>query len=69
MEIDFFEHPEGLPDAVKKVLTLYGDMASTIGISYYDLENMLNDLKPLGYTFDYYLDCVPNNLRKIDFEL
>jgi hypothetical protein len=27
---------------------------------------MLNDLKPLGYTFDYYLDCIPHDLRKIE---
>jgi hypothetical protein len=26
---------------------------------------MLNELKPLGYTFDFYLDAQPYNLQKI----
>jgi len=58
-EIDLFETPEKLPKKVRKILdTWQGD-------TYEECEFMLKKLKPLGYTFEYYLDGTPFNLRLI----
>ncbi len=59
--IDLFEHPELLPDNVQEVLLKYGSMDNT----YEQCERLLKELKPLGYTFEYYLDAQPFNLTKI----
>ncbi|MBK7362999.1 MAG: hypothetical protein IPJ01_11945 [Micavibrio sp.] len=62
-EEDLFQHTETLPDEVRKVLDKYGeDWEAT----YENCENMLQELEPLGYTFDYYLDAEPINLRKLE---
>lgn len=57
---DLFEVYETLPKKVQGVLTKYCQ-ADT----YEELDKMLAELKPLGYTFEYYLDAVPYNLTKI----
>lgn len=61
MKKDLFETPEKLPTEVQKILLNYSLIDPP---TYKDLENMLKDLSPFGYVFDYYLDCVPFNLRK-----
>jgi radical SAM superfamily enzyme len=58
--IDLFEHPDSLPVAVQEVLNKHCDANS-----YEACTDMLNELKPLGYTFDFYLDAQPYNLQKI----
>lgn len=60
-EIDLFEHYETLPPEVLAVLDKYGDMDNTYTVC----EMFLAELKPLGYTFEYYLDAKPFNLKKI----
>lgn len=57
---DLFEVPETLPKEVQDILEKYCQ-ADT----YEDLNNMLAELKPLGYTFEYYLDAIPFNLTKL----
>jgi len=59
-EIDLFEQYETLPQSVQDVLLKYSEIDT-----YEDCEKLLTELKPLGYTFDYYLDATPFNLRKI----
>ena len=57
---DLFETPEKLPIEVQAVLTKYSESES-----YTSCEALLKELNPLGYTFEYYLDAVPFNLRRI----
>ena len=58
--IDLFEAPQLLPPAVQKLLNNVED-----GASYPELEKLLKQLEKHGYTFDYYLDATPYNLRQI----
>lgn len=56
---DLFETPELIPIKVRLILeTIEED-------SYEELERILKEIEPLGYTFEYYLDAVPYGLRKI----
>lgn len=56
---DLFEVYDLLPGPVRKVLESIPEDPS-----YTDLEQALEELKPLGYTFEYYLDAQPYNLKK-----
>jgi len=58
--IDFFERPELLPKKVRNIIDNFGD-CDTYMLS----DKLLKKLNKLGYTFDYYLDATPYNLRKI----
>ena len=62
---DLFETPELIPDEVQAVLETFDEDAD----SYRELARLVNELEPLGYTFDYYLDAEPYGLRPIDMEL
>lgn len=62
---DLFETPELIPNNVQSVLETFDDNAD----SYHELERILNEIKPMGYTFDYYLDAEPYGLRPIGMEL
>lgn len=57
--IDLFETPELLPLEIQNLLELF-----TVQ-TYETCAELLIKLIPLGYTFDYGLDAVPYNLRKI----
>lgn len=59
-EIDYFMYPEQLPLEVQQVLDEYSEGWDE---SYAWCEALLKALEPLGYTFDYYLDACPYNLR------
>ena len=59
-EIDLFDSPEKLPKKVRKILNTWQED------TYEECERMIKELKPHGYTFEYYLDGTPFNLRKID---
>ena len=59
--IDLFTITEILPDNVKEVLNTY----SLNEIDYNTCEALLKELNQCGYTFEYGLDAVPYELRKI----
>ena len=61
-EIDLFAHYYLLPQEVQDVLAKYSDW----GDSYDECRAMLKDMEAVGYTFEYYLDAVPYDLRKIN---
>jgi hypothetical protein len=63
---DLFETPDLIPIDVQIVLESFDeDCANT----YHELDRLLSELEPLGYTFDYYLDAEPYGLRPIHMEL
>lgn len=59
---DLFEDHAAIPAEVREILEKYpledGD--------YKDLAACLSELENIGYTYEYYLDGVPFNLRKIN---
>jgi len=57
---DLFETPELIPQKVQEVLDTI-----TEDYTYQEMERLLAELKPLGYTFDYGLDAEPYDLREI----
>lgn len=59
---DLFETPELLPESVQQVLNQFSEQEQT----YENCAALQKALEPLGYTFDYYLDAVPTDLRKIE---
>lgn len=66
MAKDLFEAPELLPNPIKAILSRYNDLEIEKGIEYTDLINMGKEMAIYGYSFDFYLDCVPYNLKKIN---
>jgi len=66
MSKDLFEHPNELPENVKAILRRYNDLETENGIQYTDLMQMGKEMAANGYSFDFYLDCVPYNLKKIN---
>jgi hypothetical protein len=63
---DLFECPELLPENVQTILSHYNDLEIERGIQYADLMQMGKELAYYGYEFDFYLDCIPYNLQKIN---
>ena len=63
---DLFETPELLPENVKAILNRYNALEIEKGIEYTDLINMGKEMAIYGYEFDFYLDCIPYNLKKIN---
>jgi hypothetical protein len=66
MSKDLFEHPNELPENVKAILRRYNDLETENGIQYTDLMQMGKEMAVNGYSFDFYLDCIPYNLKKIN---
>jgi len=58
---DLFLHKDLLPVEITALLEKYSDADC-----YASLNALLNECEELGYTFDYYLDAEPFNLRKIE---
>lgn len=58
---DLFKTPEKIPMAIRAIFAEIDD-----DLSYKELEILKEKVESLGYTFDYYLDAVPYNLRKIN---
>ena len=61
--VDLFEHPEQVPPEVQEILDEYSE--AFMDGRYNDLALAKEDLENIGYTFDFYLDGVPYDLRKI----
>ena len=63
---DLFETPELIPDEVQAILETFDENCDN---TYLELDRILGEIEPLGYTFDYYLDAEPYGLRPIGIEL
>jgi len=59
---DLFETPELIPVMVQNIISTFNEDVD----SYRELSRIVSELEPLGYTFDFYLDAEPFNLRKIE---
>ena len=57
---DLFETPEAWPAEVAAILNDLGDEAT-----YQELQDAVDALRPLGYTFDFDLGATPFGLKKI----
>jgi hypothetical protein len=66
MKQDLFETPSKLPKKVQAILSRYNDLEMERGIQYADLIRMGKEMAENGYSFDFYLDCIPYNLQKIN---
>ena len=63
---DLFECPELLPEKVQTIISRFNDLEIEKGVQYADLIKMGKELAIYGYQFDFYLDCIPYNLQKIN---
>ena len=63
-ENDLFNNVKSLPQDVQNVLEKYNEDWE---YTYENCANMQDELEELGYTFDYYLDATPYNLRKMEY--
>lgn len=61
--IDLFEDYKNIPPELQKVLDKNDN--NLTGGDYRELEKALKEVEKIGYTFDYYLDGVPYDLRPI----
>lgn len=59
-EIDYFDNQKELPNEVQEILKEFEDMDNT----YENCERLVERLRTVGWTCDYYLDAEPYNLRK-----
>ena len=62
---DLFETPEKLPKKIQAILSRYNDLEIENGLQCNDLIQMGKEMAENGYSFDFYLDCIPYNLQKI----
>jgi hypothetical protein len=63
---DLFETPDLMPIDVQIVLESFDEDAPN---TYHELQRLVDEIEPLGYTFDYFLDAEPYGLRPIGVEL
>ena len=63
---ELFETPSKLPKKVQAILSRYNDLEMERGVQYADLIRMGKEMAEIGYSFDFYLDCIPYNLQKIN---
>lgn len=61
LEIDLFENSDLLPP---EVLVIYKEFPDEL--TYEECACFLEQMEALGYTFEYYLDALPFNLKKIN---
>lgn len=59
--MDLFECVETLPKKIQDILKSFDENAD----AYRELKRIVEELEQHGFTFDYYLDAEPYNLRKI----
>lgn len=62
---DLFETSELIPQTVQAVFETFNDSLDP----YHELARIIEEIEPMGYTFDYYLDAEPYGLRPIGVEL
>jgi len=68
MAKDLFENPKMLPKKIQAILSRYSALEIEKGIQYNDLINMGKEMAVYGYSFDFYLDCIPHNLKKTNIK-
>jgi hypothetical protein len=68
MAKDLFETPSKLPKKIQSILKRYSDLEIKKGLNYKDLIKMGKEMAIYGYEFDFYLDCVPYNLKKTNIK-
>jgi len=56
---DLFEQPEMIPVEIAVILNSFDDNADSIQ----ECARIQEEIEVLGYTYDYYLDACPENLR------
>lgn len=61
---DLFENPNEQPKKLKEICDKYSEIQTYKELDYIDCQNFLQEVKAIGYTFDYGLDAEPINLRK-----
>jgi hypothetical protein len=61
MNQDLFDDYENLPKNLLDILNKYQENED---LNYFTIEKMLKEVNNIGYTFEYYLDCIPYNLQK-----
>ena len=59
--MDLFDHSELIPDVISDIIESYNEDADL----YAENERMLKEMNKHGYTFEYGLDGVPYDLRKM----
>lgn len=59
--IDLFRQIELVPNEVQAIIDKYSLMDN----NYENCENLLNELKDIGWTCEFGLDATPNGLRKL----
>ena len=59
---DLFKTPELIPAEIQAVF----DTMDKSKCGYSELERILKEIEALGYTFEYYLDAIPFDLRKLE---
>lgn len=62
---DLFETPELIPENVQAILETFDEGKDP----YKELQRLINEIEPIGYTFDYYLDAEPYGLRPLNVKL
>jgi len=58
---DLFEHPDLIPEKVQAII----DSRNFEICGYKELTRIINELEPLGYTFNFGLDAEPYELKKV----
>jgi hypothetical protein len=66
MKNDLFEQIEILPIDVQNIINEYNIIEANFGLSYTELNTLETNLQFLGYSFEWGLDCIPFNLKKLD---
>lgn len=56
---DLFETPELIPENIMRIILSFDENKDP----YKELDRVKSECENNGYTFDYYLDCEPYNLR------
>ena len=59
---DLFDTPDLIPNEVAEILNSFNEDTDN---TYFELGRLQKQLEKIGYTFDFYLDAQPYNLRRL----
>ena len=62
---DLFEHYEHQPKELATIVNKHLSRMENEGYSYCHCDEFLQEIRPLGYIFEFDLDARPYNLRKL----